>query len=253
MPNSGPDSADYPYGYIIDETDEVAGTPVIEATYSDFIQSLNQFLRVTSTTPNGLKENTTNGFQLFDAIEKFLCPVGSIKIWPSNTFPSGWVVCNGAYVNKASDPYPDLFTVIGNTYGSGTSDGSHHDGTGALIPGGVSYYLLPKLSDRMPLGKGTTYPTIAATGGEITHLLTSAEMPAHRHNNGVASHATVNQVYSFTTEDMPGSAVHSIVTDTNARTYQGLTSQEGGGTAHNNMPPYLVINFIIKAKYGKNL
>lgn len=235
LPNSAPDSADLPYGGIIDETDLVAGTPVIEATYSDFIQSLWQFFRVTGATPNGLAENTTNGFQLFDAIEQFLSPVGTIKIWPSTAVPSGWLLCDGSLRLRAD--YPDLFSLIGTTFGT-------------TLP---TNFNVPNLKDRFPIGKGVSYPTIAASGGEINHFLLATEMPVHNHNNGIANDRTTLFVYGATTSDMPGYATRTISEESDSRTYQGKTSNTGGGLAHNNMPPYLVLNFIIKAKYGKDL
>ena len=70
LPNSGTDTPDYPFGYIIDAGGAVPGTPVVEQTYSDVIQSILHFLSQTGTIPNGLKDNTTNGFQIFNAIEK---------------------------------------------------------------------------------------------------------------------------------------------------------------------------------------
>ena len=236
LPNSLPDNDDFPYGGIIDETDLVAGTPVIEATYSDFIQSLWQFFRVTSTAPNGLAENTTNGFQLFEAMEKYLVPVGTIRIWPSLISPVGWRHCDGSLQNVAD--YPDLFNLIGKTFDPSVADGT---------------FRMPNLKDRFPLGTGDTYVSMGYAAGEITHMLTVNEIPAHQHNNGIADDLTSNFVYDSTTSGMPGNATKTLETGSNARTYQGKTSSIGGGVAHNNMPPFLVLNYIIKAKYGKDL
>lgn len=235
LPNSEADSADYPFGRIIDEDDDNAGTPIIEATYSDFIQSLWQFIRVTGTTPNGLSENTTNGFQLFEAMEKYLCPVGSIKLWPSDVMPTGWLRCTGSYILRAD--YPDLFALIGTTYGSSLA----------------TNFALPNLMDRLPLGKGSEFPTLGATGGEINHILASNEIPSHYHNNGIADDKVTTFVYGPTSAGMPGLATRGIVDESASLSYQGKTSSVGGNFAHNNMPPYQVFHFIIKAKYGKYL
>ena len=232
LPNSGPDSTDYPYGSILDETDEQAGTPVIEATYSDFIQSLWQFMRVTGTTPNGLADSTYNGFQLFNAIEKYLVPVGTIRVWPSNSIPSGWLPCDGR--NIGGNEYGDLFALIGTTYG-GTD---------------MYDFNLPLFDDRFPLCKGASYSTIGNIGGEKNHKLTTDEIPTHQHNNGVADDETESFVYGGTTAGMPGSATKVMYSESDARTYQGKTSYIGGGASHNNMPPYIVMNFIIKVSYG---
>lgn len=237
LPNSAPDSSDQPYGGIVDETGEVAGTPVIEATYSDFIQSLWQFFRVTSTIPNGLAESTTNGFQLFQAMEEYLCPVGTIKIWPSTSVPSGWLLCNGATINAAD--YPDLYSLIGTTFNYGTL--------------GAGLFKVPNLKDRMPVGKGSSFSIFASVGGEINHTLAISEIPSHFHNNGVADDKVVTFVYGSTSSGMPGSATRAIYDESGSATYQGKTSSAGSGGSHNNMPPYVVLNFIIKAKYGKDI
>jgi microcystin-dependent protein len=234
LPNSAPITLDQPYGGILDQATGVTGTPVVEATYSDFIQSLWQFFRVTGTTPNELAENTTNGFQLFDSIEKYLCPVGTIKIWPSDTIPDGWVLCDGTAYSTTE--YADLYALIGTNYGYGA-------GT----------FLVPDFSDRFILSKGTSYPTLGAKAGAETHTLTIAETPAHYHLNGVADDKVASFVYGGVTTGVPGSASESLKTEVDSRIYQGKTSNIGSGTGHNNMPPYIVMNFIIKAKYGKDL
>jgi len=234
LPNSVPASSDLPYGGIQDEATGITGTPVIEATYSDFIQSLWQFFRVTGEVPNGLSENTSNGFQLFDAMERFLSPLGQIKIWPSTAIPDGWLVCDGSSILRTD--FNDLFALIGVTFGS--VDGTH--------------FSLPDLRGRFPIGKAAVDP-IGSAAGEATHTLTASEIPAHTHYNGVPSSISTNSVYGAFTTDMPGVATQAIANSSNARTYQGKTSSIGAGVAHNNLPPYLTLNFIIKVKYGKDL
>lgn len=236
LPNSSPDSSDFPYGGIVDQSDIATGTPVIEATYSDFIQSLWQFFRVTSTPPNGLAENTTNGFQLFKAMEEYLVPVGTIRIWPSLVSPPGWRRCDGSLRNVSE--YLDLYNLIGKTFDQTVADGT---------------FRLPNFRDRFPLGTGDTYVSMGFSAGEINHILLTNEIPAHQHNNGIADDLTSSFVYNSTTVDMPGNATKTLETGSNARTYQGKTSSVGSGLGHNNMPPFLVINYIIKAKYGEDL
>jgi microcystin-dependent protein len=235
LPNSGSDTSDYPFGSIIDEGTEIAGTPVIEATYSDFIQSLWHFFTVMGIVPNGNKENTSNGFQLFEAMERYFEPIATMKMWagPLTSIPTNWLECKGQSLAIAS--YPELHSIIGTTYG----------GTG-------SNFLLPDFRGRFPISNnGSTYSPQGAKGGAATHTLTESEMPQHRHNNGIATdNLAVHNVYGITSSDMPGQAEYVIQRRDALKLYQGYTSYKGSGSAHNNMPPYISTGFIIKVKYG---
>lgn len=96
---------------------------------------------------------------------------------------------------------------------------------------------------RMLMAQGTTY-TAGTTGGEATHVLIEAELPAHKHLNGVGDDTTVHDVYGSSSDGMPGNATRASrrLEDTlNSSDTQGYTSTVGSGTAHNNMPPYLAV------------
>ena len=83
-----------------------------------------------------------------------------------------------------------------------------------------------KLQGRFLLGSNSTYKS-GSTGGQATHTLTVSEMPAHTHNYfKVSTSASVKDTAS-------GSAYGD---------YSTSTTSVGGGAAHNNMPPYLVVN-----------
>ena len=84
-----------------------------------------------------------------------------------------------------------------------------------------------QLQDRFLLGAGETY-TAGNTGGEASHTLTTDEIPSHSH------------VYSRRT----GMSIHSLQTGSGfviSDEQNDNTSAVGGGQAHNNMPPYLVV------------
>lgn len=88
------------------------------------------------------------------------------------------------------------------------------------------------VANRMIVGKGSgTFATAGATGGEETHTLTIAEMPSHSHRQKVVANS-----------GNPVDTRCDFVSDTNGTEYdQGVYSYpEGGGGAHNNMPPYIV-------------
>lgn len=145
---------------------------------------------------------------------------GTVQSFAQETVPTGWLKADGSAVSRTD--YADLYAVIGTTYGTG--DGS-------------TTFNLPNLQDKFSLGKGSTYSTLGATGGESTHTLTVAEMPAHFHTvmeyagpSGVAGANAYNNHIN--------AAVNAASTDG--------TSIVGGSGVHNNMPPYIVLNYCIK-------
>lgn len=154
-------------------------------------------------------------------------PTGNISMWGTDTAPTGYLLCYGQAISRAT--YADLFAVIATTFGTG--DGS-------------TTFNLPDYRGRFPLGQddmgGSSANRVTATeadnlgqaSGAETHTLSTAEMPAHTHSynaspkNSAASSGGNPNTTVTVTGDTTGSA--------------------GGGGAHNNMPPYQTINFIIK-------
>ena len=141
-------------------------------------------------------------------------PVGTYIESACASAPSGYLACDGALISRTT--YSALFTAIGVLFGAG--DGS-------------TTFKLPDRRDRLALANGTTYATLGATGGEINHTLTTAEMPSHNHNGFVA---------------YGGDSGAGASSGGGAFVASGTTSATGGGLAHNNMPPYIVVNIYIK-------
>lgn len=150
--------------------------------------------------------------------------IGEIKLvaWPFA--PRGWAFCNGQLLPIAQNQA--LFALLGTTYGGD----------------GRTTFALPDFRGRVPVHQGTSV-ALGATGGEVAHTLTVAEMAAHPHETN-ASPATADQ-------PDPGG---NLWAETSAAysTSQGDTSMNaagcapaGGGQPHANMPPYLVLNFVI--------
>ena len=187
-----------------------------------------------------------------------IAPVGTITMWPLENPPIGWLTCFGQAVSRIT--YPDLFSVIGTTYGAG--DGS-------------TTFNLPNFIGKFPLGaRAASTPTIGDTGGtwdhahsQPTHTHTG---PSHQHtvtqsathNHGNIGGATTNVVSgtgqrTYThgaggerhTHEVPGDGVHDHGGNTgNAGTgATGASGNDATGTAN---PPYLGIKFIIKATPG---
>jgi len=154
-------------------------------------------------------------------------PVGVIIPYGSTIMPTGWLECDGSAISRTT--YADLFAVIGTTYGSG--DGS-------------TTFNLPDLRGRMSIGRGTgSGLSVRAMGdknGDETHTLSVAEMPAHGHGEVDKDGVPVSS------GKFPGTGAMTIGTVSADPEGQPMTSNTGGGGAHNNMPPFVVMAWIIK-------
>jgi len=94
----------------------------------------------------------------------------------------------------------------------------------------------PDLRDKFVLGAGSSY-SVGAIGGEATHTLTIAEMPAHKHS-----------VMEYSGQSgVSGATAYSahINSNTNGASSDGTTFA-GGSEAHNNMPPYYALAYIMR-------
>lgn len=149
---------------------------------------------------------------------------GLINLWATGTAPTGWLLCQGQAVSRTT--YAALFAIIGTTYGSG--DGS-------------TTFNLPNLQGRVPVGfdgAQTEFDTLGETGGAKTHTLTIDQIPSH-------NHPPLSPGTSFWGQESGSSFGAS---DQSAGTNQNLatTGNTGGGQAHNNLQPYITLNYIIK-------
>ena len=179
-------------------------------------------------------------------------PTGSLMQFAGSSAPTGWLLCDGS--SKATADYPALFGVIQYTYG----------GAGAS-------FTLPDLRGRSAVGAGTgtglTTRTLAATGGEETHLLTGAESGIQQHlhtagtlylNNStgstgkgvlVSNTANVSTAAANIRVALPSdSTIANKIEDTGYQV-SGSTANRAAAdatSAHQNMHPFLVLNYIIK-------
>jgi microcystin-dependent protein len=140
--------------------------------------------------------------------------------------PKGLAQCNGQLLpinqNQA------LFSLLLTTYGGN----------------GQTTFALPNLQGRVPLHAGSGL-TLGQTGGEQGHVLTTAEIPPHTHQ-AVAS-STAAGVDTPATNLLGGSAPNSLYgAASNLEAMKSATiSNAGGGQAHQNMQPFLTVNFCI--------
>lgn len=173
-------------------------------------------------------------------------PTGTVSMFAGSTAPTGYLLCQGQAVSRTT--YSALFSVIGTTYGSGN---------------GSTTFNLPNLQGRFPLGKSSSH-ALASTGGAETVTLSTNEIPSHTHGN--KSLTGTFRAYGDTGSvglSGDGTVAVSGIVSTNGtldwgpsyeqRTGYGVkidASHEhtsiGGGAAHDNMPPYQTVNYIIK-------
>lgn len=157
----------------------------------------------------------------------FILPVGSVLPFAGDTsLIEGWLVCDGSAISRTT--YADLFQVIGITYGGGD---------------GVSTFNLPNLQGRIPVGFDggqTEFNSLGSKGGEKVHTLTSAEMPVHNHTNGV-----YDRLLRYNNGTRTAGSSDNTVNEPDI-TSSGILSEAGGDQAHNNLQPYVVMNYIIK-------
>jgi microcystin-dependent protein len=167
--------------------------------------------------------------------------LGEVKIISWNFPPKGWAFCNGTLLpinqNQA------LFSILGTTYGG---DGRQTFG-------------LPDLQGRMPVHVGNGI-VLGERGGETTHTLNVSEMPAHNHiivADGTASGTASDTPnpsgakvlgQSAGTGGTPTVPFGANIYNSSATTSSlnpGCVAPNGANQAHENMSPYLVLNFII--------
>jgi len=141
-------------------------------------------------------------------------PVGIIIPFGSDVAPDGYLLCDGGAYDI--DDYPELFAVVGYSFG-----------------GAGSSFNVPSLSSRSPVGSGGAY-AVGDVGGEATHTLDVSEIPSHSHT------------IPFTATTLalePGEV--TVLTPIPILTQN--TGDTGGGSAHNNLPPFIALGFVIYA------
>lgn len=168
--------------------------------------------------------------------------MGVVRIFGGNFAPNGWKFCNGQLLSVSE--YPALFALLGTTYGG---DGQVN-------------FALPDLRSRVAVGgygkpgPGTSAIYLGEMIGTEIVTLTEQQMPAHNHFALVAdSNATVAQGSGTTAMATPGATdtgtfvagngYNAAATDTKLSI--GSTSFIGGNQPHNNIQPYLGMNYII--------
>ncbi len=152
--------------------------------------------------------------------------LAEIKIISFNFAPKGWAFCNGQLLpinqNQA------LFSLLGTTYG----------GDGRVN------FALPNLQGRVPIHEGGGF-TLGQSSGEEAHTLMTPEMPSHSHpivasSNNPSANTPTDNLWASNTGFSPYAS-----TPNTTMSPAGVSAAAGGSQAHDNMSPYLVLNFVI--------
>jgi microcystin-dependent protein len=156
--------------------------------------------------------------------------LGEIRIFGGNFAPVGWALCNGALLSISGNEA--LFSLIGTTYGG--------DGT--------STFALPNLQGRFAMnqgqGPGLSNRVLGEPVGEQSVTLIAGQVGAHNHTASCnTTGAGSNPSNAFWATDASGDIAPYSNAAPNAQMMQ--LSPAGNGLPHDNMQPYLVINFII--------
>ncbi len=159
--------------------------------------------------------------------------VAEIRIFGFNFAPKGWAFCNGQILPLSQNTA--LFSLLGTTYGGD----------------GKSNFALPDMQGNTPLfwgqGPGLSLYDIGQTGGEQSVTLLQSEVPSHNHGvqsapGNFSGNSNVVGGNSYA-KSAQGNAYLPPATLVNMSIQE--VSVVGGNNPHNNMMPYLTLNFCI--------
>jgi microcystin-dependent protein len=151
--------------------------------------------------------------------------VGEIRMFAGNFNPAGWELCNGQLL--AISENDTLFNLIGTTYGGD----------------GQTTFALPNLQSRVPIHVGTGF-ALAQQAGVEQVTLTTNQIPSHGHTpmgsslGATSSNAAGNVWAAWNSPQYSDQPVDSTMD-------AGAIGPTGGNQAHDNLTPYLTINFIL--------
>src|SRR5581483_2683421 len=160
--------------------------------------------------------------------------VAEIRIFPFNFAPKGWAFCDGQLLPISQNTA--LFSLLGTTYGGD----------------GKSTFALPNMQGNTPMqqgqGQGLSDRFLGEQSGEQNVTLLQTEMPVHSHpalagGGGTAAQTPVNNAWSSGIKGGP--SLYTPSGTGNVSMHPLAVNVAGGGLPHNNMMPFLTLNFCI--------
>ena len=176
-------------------------------------------------------------------------PPGMVLPFAGATAPEGFLLCDGSAVSRTT--YADMFAAIGTAYGAGNGSTTFNlpDMRGRVAAGrdNMGGVAASRLTGG---GSGIAGATLGAVGGAETHTLNAAQMPVHNHAYTDPGHSHQFLQGDTTPAVFTGRAGQG---DGNNNYYSGTTgsgvgiviANAGGGAAHNNAQPTMVLNYVI--------
>lgn len=154
--------------------------------------------------------------------------LGEIQIFTGNFAPEGFAFCDGRLLQIGE--YKELYALLGVTYGGD----------------GRTTFGLPDLRGRLPIHFGATY-RIGEAGGVEQVSLTKQQIPRHTHNARASTNAgdSESPTDNFWAKSPRSQQFKSGTITANAPMNAGTISSTGKGKSHDNMQPFLALNFII--------
>lgn len=219
----------------------------IDASATGWSTRINDFLRQAF----GSTTNKLGALALLDEAPNGV-PPGSFLEYGGTAAPTGWLLCDGSSVSRAT--YADLFAVLGTRFGSTSG----------------TTFNVPDFRRRIALGAGGTVPsgtngpsaTVGSAGGDEEIVLAANQIPAHSHGAGtLAAQSAGAHTHAFERRDGSGSGgagtgysgAGAAVADgatksagAHGHTISGSTAEQGAGLNVPIMPPVLVVTKIVK-------
>lgn len=156
--------------------------------------------------------------------------IGEIRMFAGSFAPAGWALCDGQTMPISENDA--LFTLIGTTYGGD----------------GQETFSLPNLQSRIPMHNGTgpdgaNYQLAEAAGVESV-TLTTQQIPIHTHQLLASNTTAATQTPGGNVAAQGAGQIYTSA-DSPIQMAPNSVSPDGGSQPHENMQPYLCINFII--------
>jgi microcystin-dependent protein len=228
----------------------------IRTASSSQISSLLTQASASSTYLTKVAASTTYLTQASASIAYIPQVSGMITQYAGTSLPNGWLWCDGGDTQVSTHQ---------NLYNALTSNGTVFPYGPNTNANGVIYFKVPNFTGRVPVGKDdsqTEFDALGETGGTKNVTLTTAQMPIHTHiqdphkhwissmsvddrnltgtGTNTQDYGTVADAGSYSADDQ------NSIYGSNTLSQTAVNQNSGSGEAHNNLQPYITVNYIIK-------